>query len=56
MNTTKEKGILINDRYKMYNDGVIYDTKEAKDIPQWIFELRDFILENYDDMKGQISF
>ena len=50
----KEKSYLIKDRWEIYQDGVIYDTKCAKDIPQWIFELRDFILENYEKMKDQI--
>ena len=38
--------ILINDRYLIdfsYPDGVIYDTIEGKDIPQWIFDLKDKI-------------
>ena len=50
-----QKSYLINNRYKIYQDGTIYDTKNAEDIPQWIFELRDFILENYLDMKEQLD-
>ena len=44
---------VIKERWAIYQDGTIYDTDKAKDIPQWIFELRDFILENYKEMKGQ---
>ena len=47
----KKISYLINDRYEIYYDGCIYDTKLAKDIPQWIFEFRDFCLENYKKMK-----
>jgi len=33
-----EDYVFINKRYKIYyNDGCVYDTKEAKDIPQYIF-------------------
>lgn len=46
--------ILINGRYQMYQDGVIYDTKEAKDIPLWIFEFRQFVLQNFKDMEHQL--
>ena len=42
---TKKKSWLINNRYEIYkSDGVVYDTKEAKDIPQEIFELRDKLM------------
>jgi hypothetical protein len=34
--------ILIDGRYQMYRDGVVHDTLHAADIPQWIFEFRDF--------------
>jgi hypothetical protein len=34
----------VNDRYQIYADGIIYDTKEAKDIPQKYFKLRDRLL------------
>lgn len=51
----KKKFFIINNRYSIYQDGVIYDTEKAKDIPQWIFELRDFILESYEEMKHQID-
>jgi hypothetical protein len=48
-----KESIVIDDRYQMYQDGVIYDTTQAKDIPQWIFEFRDFVLTNYETMKGE---
>lgn len=41
----KEEGILINNRWQMDLDGVVYDTKEVKDIPQWIFDFRDFCIK-----------
>lgn len=38
-----EHSVMIDDRYEMFqNDGIVYDKKEGKDIPQWIFNLRDF--------------
>jgi len=37
---------VILDRYKIYEDGVIYDSTEAKDIPQFVFEIRDILLNN----------
>ena len=41
----KKESWLINDRYEIYkDDGVIYDTKEAKDIPQTIFKWRDELM------------
>lgn len=38
-------GKYVFGRYVIYGDGVIYDTEEAKDIPIWVFMLRDFILK-----------
>lgn len=33
---------LINERYQIYLDnGLIYDTTGSKDIPQFVFEIRD---------------
>lgn len=49
------KSILLNNRWRMYPDGIIYDTKSATDIPLWIFEFRNFVLENYKKMKWQIK-
>ena len=38
-------GWLIDNRYQIYRvDGAIYDTKEAKDIPQDVFEIRDNLI------------
>ena len=42
---TLKDSIIIDDRWQMYDDGVVYDTKYGKDIPHWIFEFRDFVLE-----------
>ena len=47
MANKKVKTVLINDRYLIdfaYPDGVIYDTVEGKDIPMWVFELRNKIV------------
>jgi hypothetical protein len=33
-------------RYRICINGTVYDTKNAKDIPNWVFELNDLIL-NY---------
>ena len=43
------ENILINDRYLIYSDGVIYDTKEAKDIPEWVFEIRNKVFGENDE-------
>ena len=32
--------------YQMFSDGVIYNNTNSDDIPQWIFEIRDFVLRN----------
>jgi hypothetical protein len=42
---TKEYFIFVNDRYAIYLGGMsaIYDTKEAKDIPQYIFEFKELL-------------
>ena len=32
---------LVDYRYAIYFDGVVYDTKAARDIPYYIFDLRD---------------
>lgn len=32
---------LVDYRYAIYTDGVVYDTKQARDIPYYIFDLRD---------------
>lgn len=36
--------VLIDDRYLIYPDGVVYDTEEAKDIPSYVFKIRDKII------------
>jgi len=50
-----EEFIKINNRYQLYQDGVIYDNDKGEDIPLWIFEFRDFILRNYETMKQQVG-
>lgn len=41
----RETTILVNDRYLIYlNNGVIYDTLKAKDIPQYVFKIRDKLM------------
>lgn len=40
---SKLETILINNRYLIYSDGVIYDTLQGQDIPDWVFEIRDKI-------------
>ena len=39
------KCLVINDRYNLYSDGVIYDTLKGKDIPQYIFDLRNILIK-----------
>ncbi len=38
--------VKIDNQYCVYDDGVIYDTinPDDKDIPPYVFQLRDFIL------------
>ena len=55
----KSDSILIDGRYQMYSDGCVYDTQKAQDIPNWIFEFRDFVLKdktkNYTNNNNQIN-
>lgn len=42
----KKTSILVNDRYLIYlSDGVIYDIKHGKDIPKYVFKIRDQLLK-----------
>ena len=41
-----EDSLLIENRYRIFSDGCVYDTKEGKDIPERIFKLRDEIIKN----------
>jgi hypothetical protein len=43
---TKERYYLINDRYAIYIDGCIYDTKHARDIPAQVFKIRDNLINS----------
>lgn len=39
--------LLVNERYLIYlDDGVVYDTIHAKDIPQYVFKIRDKAMNN----------
>jgi len=31
-------------QYEIYADGIVYDTQDARDIPQYIFNIRDILL------------
>lgn len=42
--------LVINDRWEIDTTGTIYDTYPAKNIPQWIFEFKDFILKHKKTM------
>lgn len=42
--------------YTLYNDGVFYSHQSDKhggatDVPQYLFEIVEFVLENYDRLK-----
>ena len=41
-----QDSLLIENRYRIFSDGCVYDTKEGKDIPERIFKLRDEIIKN----------
>jgi hypothetical protein len=45
-----EDSLLIENRYRIFSDGCVYDTKENKDIPLRIFKLRDQIIKNAKDV------
>lgn len=48
--SVKNDKYIINDRWEIYKkDGCVYDTKKAKDIPQWIFKIRDILLKGSQD-------
>ena len=37
---------LVNDRYEIHSDsGICYDTIKGKDLPLWVFELREKLLD-----------
>lgn len=38
--------ILIDKKFAMYDDGIVRNVEDSEDIPQWIFDFRDFVLEN----------
>ncbi len=39
--------LLVNNRYQIYlDDGCVYDTIHAKDIPQYVFKIRDKAMNN----------
>jgi RNA-splicing ligase RtcB len=44
--TNKKTGdsIIIDNRWQMFSDGTVYDNLNADDIPQAIFDFRDFII------------
>lgn len=37
---------LVNDRYAIYKDGIVYDTVKALDIPLYIFKYRDELIKH----------
>lgn len=49
---SENKPLVICNRYKMYPDGVVYDTQKGGDVPHWIFEFRNFVLKHSKEMKG----
>jgi|GEM_PF-4258889 len=36
---------IVDGRYFIYDDGVIFDNEKAEDIPEEIFKIRDYILK-----------
>lgn len=43
--TTTYESWIVNDRYEIYmDDGVVYDTEQAQDIPEYIFQIRDTLM------------
>ena len=46
-----ERPIATIRQYEIYADGVVYDTKDAKDIPQYIFNIRDTLIHQKKGLK-----
>lgn len=46
-----EKPIATIGQYEIYEDGVIYDTQDAQDIPQYIFNIRDILIHQKKGLK-----
>ncbi len=48
----EEECCYIDGKYVIYPDGIIYNCEEAdEDIPQWVFNFREFCLKYYKIMK-----
>jgi hypothetical protein len=49
--------VEIDDRYKVYPDGIVYDNAQSIyedcDIPIYVFQLRDFIMEQQDRKENE---
>jgi len=37
-------GVIVNNSYEIWDDGIIYDYSDKKDIPAYIFKLKDMLL------------
>lgn len=42
--------IVIDEKYQMYSDGTFYNIVNDDDIPQWLFDFRDFIIDNIEKL------
>ena len=43
--TTLHDSWIVNDRYEIYmDDGTVYDTKHASDIPPYVFSVRSTLM------------
>ncbi len=55
-NNKQEKGCYIADgKYVMYPDGVFYNCETGGDLPQWVFEFRDFCIKHHETLKKRSS-
>ena len=41
---TYDNYYLIDERWAIYCDGIIYDRTKAEDIPEWVFALKDILV------------
>ncbi len=52
MNMSEKENCYIDGKYVIYPDGIIYNCEDAdEDIPQWVFNFKEFCLKHYKTMK-----
>lgn len=49
------EALLVNDRWEIDEGGAVWDRQHKKEIPAWIFEIRDFCLKHQKKMNRSLS-